>query len=52
MGMKQSDNIIAINIDPVAPIFKIADLSIGADAVELLPFLAEKCRLARGDNSE
>jgi electron transfer flavoprotein alpha subunit len=46
MGMKQSDTIIAINTDPSAPIFKIADLSVTADAVELLPLLAEKCRRA------
>jgi electron transfer flavoprotein alpha subunit len=42
--MRHSDTIIAINTDPSAPIFKIADLSVTADAVELLPLLAEKCR--------
>jgi electron transfer flavoprotein alpha subunit len=42
--MKLSDTIIAINTDPAAPIFKIADLAVTADAVELLPLLAEKCR--------
>jgi electron transfer flavoprotein alpha subunit len=46
MGMKRSETIIAINTDPAAPIFKIADLAVTADAVELLPLLAEKCRRA------
>jgi electron transfer flavoprotein alpha subunit len=44
MGMKHSDTVIAINTDPAAPIFKIADLSVTADAIELLPLLTEKCR--------
>lgn len=46
MGMKQSETIVAINTDPSAPIFKIADLAVTADAVELLPILTKKCRQA------
>lgn len=49
MGMKQSDTVIAINTDPVAPIFKIADLAVTMDAVTLLPLLVEKCRRSRGE---
>ncbi len=43
MGIKQSETIVAINTDPNAPIFKIADLAVTVDAVELLPVLAVKC---------
>ncbi len=46
MGMKQSETIVAINTDPSAPIFKISDLAVTADAVELLPVLTKKCRQA------
>ena len=47
MGMKGSDTVIAINLDASAPIFRIADLAVEADAIELLPILTEKCRRAR-----
>ena len=46
MGMKQSETIVAINTDTSAPIFKIADLAVATDAVELLPVLAKKCNQA------
>lgn len=48
IGMKDSAAIIAINTDPGAPIFKIADLALQADVTELLPELAARCRGARG----
>jgi electron transfer flavoprotein alpha subunit len=47
MGMKQSETIVAINTDPNAPIFKIADLAVAADAIGLLPTLTEKCARAK-----
>lgn len=43
-GMSSSDIIIAINKDPDAPIFKVADFGIVGDVLEVLPILTEEFR--------
>ena len=47
VGMKGSRNIIAINKDPEAPIFSVADLGIVGDVHTVLPRLIETLQARR-----
>ncbi|EQD31540.1 Electron transfer flavoprotein alpha subunit [mine drainage metagenome] len=47
VGMSSSRCIVAINTDPSAPIFKVADYGIVGDALVLLPALTEAVRRVR-----
>jgi electron transfer flavoprotein alpha subunit len=44
VGMKGAKKIVAINKDPDAPIFRLADLGVVGDALQLLPALTQEIR--------
>jgi len=47
VGMRTSDVIVAVNSDPEAPIFNVADFGIVGDLFKILPALSEEIRRVR-----
>ncbi len=48
VGMQSSDNIVAVNTDPNAPIFKIATYGIVGDLYSVVPAMLDRLRELRG----
>jgi electron transfer flavoprotein alpha subunit len=48
VGMKGAKRIVAINKDADAPIFRLADLAVVADALQFLPALIDEVRSRKG----
>ncbi len=44
VGMRESKRIVAVNKDPDAPIFRLADLGVVGDALKVVPAVTERIR--------
>ena len=47
-GMQTAENIIAVNSDPEAQIFKVADFGIVGDLFEVVPLMIERVKKGKG----
>jgi electron transfer flavoprotein alpha subunit len=50
VGMQSSENILAVNKDPNAPIFEFCDLGVVGDLHKILPKLTEAIKVKKGSN--
>lgn len=51
-GMEESEFIVAINNNPIAPIFDVADLGVVGDATKIVPALTEKLKAFKAEKAE
>jgi len=51
-GMQTAETIVAVNSDPDAQIFRVADFGIVGDLFEVVPALVEEIRRAKDDSDE